>query len=195
MAAPPTSTTNPTTTTTTKTSPIVDEPKVGAVTGVLEGKIKLWQQSSVLPGGDATTQKQQPTRGGWAWIGKLEVLWDLPDLLDAHDRKTLTDARVVPLMAKLTELLLASLATTAPSSSSSSSSTSGPPSGAAFRRMVGVALAALHAHVPTRQLFTLLDSLHAILTAAAKTHSLHAKLCVVSSPLADSHLAEPHICS
>lgn len=103
---------------------------------------------------------------GIGWLQAVEVLWDLPDLLAAHDKRTLAEPAVGEQRTKLAGLLVSWL--------SPSTAAAALLSGACVRRLVGASLAALHAHVPTRQLFSLLDSLHLALTA--KAHPVPAKL-------------------
>ncbi|ELR19496.1 HEAT repeat domain containing protein [Acanthamoeba castellanii str. Neff] len=132
----------------------------------LEAKIMAYQ--NINEGG---------TKGRNTNLQKLEVLWDLDEVVSAaqggpkeasssssSSRKRTHLHQEGPAsaqLAKLAELLLASL--THPVGP-------GPP----IRRLLAASLALLHSRVATRQLFTLVDALHATLTT--KTHPLLAKL-------------------
>jgi len=110
---------------------------------VFANKIKSYQALV----GEGTTKTRNTN------IQKLELLWDVEELLllqSAHDKKELTAAG--PQLTKLAELILTSI--------SQPVCTPGPP----VRRLLAVSLVALHSHVPTRHLFTLVDAFHTALT-------------------------------
>lgn len=140
----------------------------------LEAKIMAYQ--NINEGG---------TKGRNTNLQKLEVLWDLEEVVSAaaaqgghkeadmasssrSSRKRTQEGPASAQLAKLAELLLASL--THPVGP-------GPP----IRRLLAASLALLHTRVATRQLFTLVDALHATLTT--KNHPLLAKLYEALLPL------------
>jgi len=155
-----------------------------ALREVLEGKIKVLLQQQQTTAPESGGGRNRGSNGGVGALQRLEVLWDLPDTLATADGKLLADASVAPVAAKLANLLLSPLQAAAAGTAGAAHTTSG---GGMLQRLVGVSLATLHVRVPTRQLFSLVDSLHAVLTSSAtssKQQAYHqaAKLYVPPPP-------------
>ncbi len=116
--------------------------------GLLEKRIALY--TKLLDNGS----KGQNTN-----LHKLELLWDLEEMLLKEDKKT--HESLNNLLFKFGELIL---------QSSNQQIGPGPP----LRRLMASALCAFYERAPTKQLFSLADALLAMLTS--KTHSLPSKM-------------------